>query len=151
MVRTIVLLVALAACGSNKPIFAPADEHEHDKGSGSGSGSAAAANEAAAKQAEMATMPPAVKKFHDLLANATCATVPQLHTGADDIAKATPPTTANADTWTRATKALVAAVAGLDPACQSNDQSQIAAAFGNVHNAFQALLAAAGGDQHETK
>src|SRR3954454_15885034 len=108
MVRTIVLLVALAACGSNKPIFAPADEHEHDKGSGSGSGSA----DAAAKHEEKATMPPAVKAFHDLLGKGdTCDAVPQLHSGADDIAKATPPTTANADTWTRATKALVAAVA----------------------------------------
>jgi hypothetical protein len=151
MIRVLGLVVLLAACGSNKPLFAPADKVP----AGSGSGSGSAANEAAEKHEEMATMPPAVKKFHDVLAprwhqeqgdkrtSDTCSALPDFDSGAEAIAKATPPTTANADTWTTATKALVDAVHGLDTACAS--KTDFEAAFAKVHDAFHALLAAAGG------
>lgn len=101
-------------------------------------------------------MPSDVKHFQDLLAprwaagqgaqrmKDTCDALSDFHAAADAIAKATPPRTANADTWTTATNQLVAAVAGLDPACQANDVAAFETAFAKVHDAFQALLAAAG-------
>ena len=118
----LVLALALGACGGKAP--APAAPGGH--------------HEAAAE------MPPEVKHFQDLLAKDTCDAVPDFHAGADAIAKATPPRTANADTWTTATNQLVAAVAGLDPACQANDRAALEAAFAKVHDAYRALLAAAG-------
>ena len=138
MIRALGLVVLLAACGSNKPLFAPADKVP--AGSGSGSGSGSAANEAAEKQAEKATMPPAVTKFRDLFDPRWAA---QGDSDTAAIAKATPPTTANADSWTNATKALVAAVHDLDTACAS--KTDFDAAFTKVHDAFEMLLAAAGG------
>lgn len=152
MIRALGLVVLLAACGSNKPLFAPADKVP--AGSGSGSGSGSAANEAAEKQAEKATMPPAVTKFRDLFdprwaaqgdkrMGDTCAALADFDSDTAAIAKATPPTTANADSWTNATKALVAAVHDLDTACAS--KTDFDAAFTKVHDAFEMLLAAAGG------
>ena len=126
MLRMLVLALALAACGSKAP--APA---------------APAGHPAAAE------IPPEVNHFHDLLAKDTCDALPDLHAGADAIAKATPPRTANADTWTTATNQLVAAVAGLAPACQAKDPAAMQAAFAKVHDAFAALQAAASEETHE--
>jgi hypothetical protein len=72
----------------------------------------------------------------------TCAAVPQLTSSADAIAKSVPPETANADRWTGATKALVAAVPELDTACKSGDMGKFETAFSNLHDAFHALMAA---------
>ena len=140
MVRMLVLVVLLAACGSNKPLFAPAD-----KVAGSGSGSGSGSNAEAAKRAEKATMPPEVAKLHDALAKHSCDALGDIQADTAAIATATPPTTANADAWTNATNALVAASGELDTACRSNDTAQVDAAFGKLDDGYQALLAAAGG------
>lgn len=110
-------------------------------------------------------MPPELSKFHDVLAprwhaeqgpqrmKDTCASVPELHSQADAIATMTPPTGADADTWTTATKALVDAVANLDATCKANDATQFETAFGKVHESFEGLAAASGvhhdGDEHK--
>jgi hypothetical protein len=145
MIRRLALVILVAACGGKQPAPATA--------AGSGSGS----NAAAAEHEEMATMPPAVAKFHDVLAprwhaeqgpkrmQDTCAALPDFHSAADAIGKATPPTTANADVWTTATKGLVDAVAGLDAPCAANDSAQFEAAFAKLHDSFHFLLEAAGG------
>jgi hypothetical protein len=101
-------------------------------------------------------MPAEMTKFHDVLAprwhaekgaqrmKDTCAAVPQFQADADAIAKATPPTKANADTWTASTRALVDSVNGLDTTCKANDPAKFEEAFGKVHENFHGLMAAAG-------
>lgn len=154
MIRTLslVFVLAAAACGGKKSAPAttttteqaePHDEH------------------AAGEAAEHEAMTPELTKFHDLLAplwhadkgpqriKDTCAAVPQFKTAADEVAKATPPTKANADTWTAATRALVASVSALETACQANDSAKFEAAFHDVHESFHRLLEQAGGEQHE--
>ena len=132
MIRRLALALVLTACGSKhtEPAAAP-------------------------KPAEV-QMSPEMTKLHGLLApqwqeapgpqrmKDTCASLPDYHADADAIAKATPPTTANADTWTTATRQLVDAVAGLDTACQTVDPAQFDPAFAKVHDAYDALSAAAG-------
>ena len=131
MVRAFALAVLLAACGGTHAAPAPATPSEQP-------------------------MPPELTTFHDVLAprwhaaqgpqriEDTCDAVPELHTKAGAIATMTPPTGADADTWTTATKALVDAVANLDATCKANDATQFEAAFGKVHESFEALAAAAG-------
>ena len=106
-------------------------------------------------------MPPELKAFHDVLAprwhaekgpkrmQDTCAALPDFHSDADALAKATPPMNAHADTWTTGTKQLVDAVAGLDTTCKANDAAQFETAFEKVHVSFHHLLEAAGGEHHE--
>jgi hypothetical protein len=131
MTRALALAVLLAACGGKHA--APATEKPPE-----------------------APMPPELASFHDVLAprwhaaqgpermKDTCDAVPELHTRAEAIATATPPTTANADTWTTATKALVDAVAELSATCTANDAAQFEPAFAKVHESFEGLAAAAG-------
>ena len=150
--RPIFVLAFLVACGSKQP--AP---------SGPATGSATAQAEGSA--AHPMEMPSEMHAFHDLLSprwhapqgaqrmKDTCDAVPQFQSSADTIGTATPPTTANADTWTNATRALVAAVGELATACQGGNTGTFEAAFTKVHEAFHALMAAAGmhegGDTHE--
>ena len=101
-------------------------------------------------------MSPEMTKFHDTLRPLwhaeqgpkrmpdTCAAIGELRAGADAIATATPPTPANADTWTTGTRALVAAVTDLEAACKANDAAKFEPAFAKVHDAFHALMMAAG-------
>lgn len=138
-------VVLLAACGSKQPPTA-------NGAVGSGSN---AAEMKAEHDEMMKTMPPAVAKLHDVLAphwhaaqgpqrvTDTCAALPDFDAGADALAKSTPPTTANADSWTTATKALVAAVHELDASCKANDAAQFETAFAKVHDSFHALMEAA--------
>jgi hypothetical protein len=112
--------------------------------------------------AEHENLTPELTKFHDLLAplwhaekgpqriKDTCAAVPQFRTAADAVAKATPPTKANADTWTTSTRALVASVNDLETACKTNDTAKFDAAFHTVHESFHRLMEQAGGEKHET-
>ena len=145
--KRIVFVALLAACGSKQPPTA---------NGAVGSGSNAA--EKKAEHAEMMkTMPAAMGKFHDVLAprwhaaagdarrTDTCGAIGDFKADADELGKATPPTTANADTWTNGTRALVAAVADLEASCKANDAAQFETAFSRVHDAFHALMAAAGG------
>jgi hypothetical protein len=154
MMRTLTfaLLVAAAACGGKDkaaPAMSTTTSGPH--------GSAPGADHHAGMPAEMT-------RFHDVLrprwhADAgpqrttdTCAAVPQFKAEADAIAQATPPREAHADTWTTATRALVAAVDELATACAANDSSTFEGAFRKVHDAFHALMAAAGmqhGHGHE--
>ena len=159
MARMLALALLVAACGGKHP--APAST-ANGTGSGSGSGSAAERAE------KMATMPAEVGKFHDVLAprwhaaagpkrmTDTCSAIADFKADADGIAKATPPTTANADTWTAATRALVASVDALSAVCTANETDKFEAAFSNVHDSFHALMKAAGdleqpagSDQHK--
>jgi len=112
-------------------------------------------------------MSPELKKFHDAFAPLwhaekgakrtadTCAAVPEFKTAADGIATATPPATTNADTWTTATRALVAAVTKLGEACKANDAAKFESAFTAVHEAFHSLMSQAGmhkpGGNHDHK
>ncbi len=143
--KRIAFVILLAACGSKQPPTA-------NGAVGSGSN---AAEQKAEHEEMMKTMPPEMGKFHDVLAprwhaqqgpqrmTDTCAALPDFHANADALAKATPPTTANADTWTNGTRGLVDAVAALDTTCKSNDAAQFEAAFSKVHDAFHALMEAA--------
>jgi hypothetical protein len=138
------LALALAACGSKQPPPAttpaakPADEHS---------------------TMEM-QMPPELAKFHDVLAprwhaekgpqrmNDTCQAIGEFKTGADAIAKAPPPSHANADAWTAGSNELVAAVIGLERQCQlvaAGEPSEgFEQAFGEIHESFHHLLEASG-------
>lgn len=143
--KRIVFVALLAACGSKQPPTA-------NGAVGSGSNTA----EMRAQHEEMLkTMPPEMGKFHDVLAprwhqaqgparmTDTCSALPDFHANADALAKATPPTTANADTWTNGTRGLVDAVAALDSSCKANDAAQFETALAKVHDAFHALMEAA--------
>jgi hypothetical protein len=72
----------------------------------------------------------------------TCGAIEQYKTYADAVAKATPPETANADTWTAGTRALVAAVGDLATACAGTNTTAFQTAFSKVHDAFHALMEA---------
>ena len=136
MTRTLTLVFVLAAaCGGKKAAPATAEHGMHE---------------------EMANMPPEMAKFHDVLAprwhadkgpqrmKDTCAALPDFQADADAIAKATPPTGANADSWSTSSRQLVDAVAGLDTPCKANDAAAFEAAFQKVHDSFHGLMAAAG-------
>ncbi|MBV8758054.1 MAG: hypothetical protein JO257_12280 [Deltaproteobacteria bacterium] len=145
--KRIAFAMLIAACGSKQPPTA---------NGGVGSGSSAAEKKAEHDEM-MRTMPAEMGKFHDVLAprwhqaqgpdrqKDTCNALPDFHAQADALAKATPPATANADSWTAATRALVASVAALDSSCRANDGAQFESAFANVHEAFHSLMKAAGG------
>jgi hypothetical protein len=140
---SVVIVLAAAACGGKKA--APAET----------STTQATAHEGH-EGMEHEGMPAEMTKFHDVLAprwhaaqgpqrmKDTCAAVPQFQADADAIAKATPPTKANADTWTASTRALVDSVGGLDASCKANDTAKFEEAFGKMHESFHGLMAAAG-------
>lgn len=145
--KRIFVLAFLVACGSKQPgPTGPAPEAEHGEHAGSAE--------------HPMEMPAEMQAFHDVLAprwhapqgaqrmKDTCDAVTQLQSNADAIGKATPPTTANADTWTNATRALVDAVSELATACQGGNMGTFEAAFTKVHEAFHALMAAAGMHEH---
>jgi len=143
--RRIFLVAILAACGGkhSAPATGPA---------GGGSASMMGMHH----ESEHDEMSPELEKFHDAFAprwhaakgpqrqKDTCDAVPELTNDADVIAKATPPTTTNADTWTAGTRALVDAVTKLGAACKANDATQFDTAVGGVHDAFHSLMGQAG-------
>lgn len=146
MIRTLTfaLLLAVSACGgkakagptTTTPGAGGEAAHEHQAGGGEG------------KQHE--NLSPEMEAFQELLRPLwhqakgppqqadTCAASEQLKASADAVGKATPPIPANADTWTAATKALVAAVADIETACKS--KGDIEGALKKVHTAFHALM-----------
>ncbi len=154
MIRTtsFVILLAVAACGGKKA--APATTTTTTQHAEGQEGHEAGAGEHANLPAELA-------KFHDALAprwhaakgpqrmKDTCAAVPDFKTDADAVAKATPPTQANADTWTTGTRALVASVSELETTCKANDTAKFEDAFHKVHESFHGLMAQAGGKHDE--
>lgn len=147
MTRTLTLafLVAAAACGGkDKGSATPPTADHHHAGSGAHSG------EHAGGMHEELT--PELKAFHDILSplwhapqgaqriTDTCGSLEKLRMAADAVATATPPVSANADTWTAGTRALVTAVAGLEKECTAKDPGRFEAAFAKVHDAFHALM-----------
>jgi len=157
MRRIFVALVFSAACGGKS---APATHAEHT-GDGSGSGPMMG------HEGEHDDMSPELKKFHDAFAPHwhdkgpkrmadTCAAVPELTADADAIGKATPPPSANADTWTDGTRSLVAAVGKLAGECKQQPvmmETGFELSFKAVHEAFHHLMEMAGmheaGGEHE--
>jgi len=156
MRRIFVALLFAAACGGKS---APATHTEHT-GDGSGSGPMMG------HEGEHDDMSPELKKFHDAFAPLwhaktatrtadTCAAVPEVKADADAIGKATPPPSANADTWTEGTRSLVAAVAQLAGECKQAApmETGFENAFKAVHEAFHHLMEMAGmhegGGEHE--
>ena len=144
MIRTLTLcLVLAAACGGKQS--APATTQTAEPGGPPAGG-----------MGKKQGLSPEMWKFHEALAprwhaapgpqrmKDTCDAVPQFQADADAIAKATPPTQANADTWTAGTRALVAAVADLATTCNANDTAKFDEAFGKVHDSFHALMAVGG-------
>jgi hypothetical protein len=143
MLRTLTFAFLIAACGG-KDKAAPATTptaHEHEHGE-HGDGD------------EHAGMTPEMTQFHELLRprwhadkgparmTDTCAALPQFQSAADAVGKATPPESANADTWTAGTRALVAAIGDLGTACKGTDNDAFETAFTKVHDAFHALMEA---------
>ncbi|HUS31975.1 MAG TPA: hypothetical protein VMZ53_25920 [Kofleriaceae bacterium] len=138
-------LVFAAACGGKSA--APAKV-----GEGSGTGAGSGSGPMMGHQGEHDDMSPELKRFRDVFAPLwhaekgakrtadTCAAVPELTASADAIGKATPPPSAMADTWTKGTRGLVAAVAKLGEACKANDATKFEAAFTDVHESFHALM-----------
>ncbi len=146
MIRTMTLVIALAAaaCGGSKA--APATSTTTQPSAGP------EAHEGMEHEGMSAEM----KTFHDVLAprwhaehgpqrmQDTCTAVPEFQADADAIAKATPPDSANADTWTASTRALVDAINTLDATCKANDTAKFEEAFHGVHESFHGIMAAAG-------
>jgi hypothetical protein len=137
----IFVLAFLIACGSKQP--APTGPTSGAAGETEGS-------------AHPMQMPTEMQAFHDVLAprwhaaqgpqrmKDTCDAIAQFQSTADALGKATPPTNANADTWTNSTRALVASVGDLATACQGGNLGAFETAFTTVHENFHALMAAAG-------
>lgn len=138
--RAVYLVLVLAACSKSEsaapaPKAAPPAEHH-----------------------EMAGMPPALDKFHGILAprwhaqqgeqrmKDTCGAIGEFQSGADAVAKSK-----SDPKWDAAAKDLVAAVTGLDTACKANDAAAFEPAFKKVHEGFHAMLEAGGGEHEEHK
>src|SRR2546423_7676325 len=128
--RAVLFALALAACSKSEsaaptPKDKPAAEHH-----------------------EMSGMPPALDKFHAILASRwhaqkgpermknTCEGVPDFKTGAEAVAKSK----SGDAKWDAAAKQLVDAVAGLETACKANDAAAFEPAFAKVHDGFHAML-----------
>lgn len=119
----IVSVVFVAACGG-KQVVAPAPEPEH--------------HEDPAMEQEEASMPPALKAFHDVLA-------PIYHD--EDKAERTGNACAQADQMAELAakvdggEELVGAVGALQQDCATNkDPDEIDLSLGSVHSAFHNLL-----------
>ena len=152
MIRKLALVWVLsaAACGGGKK-SAPDTTTTTQPGDGSGSGA-----EGEPGDGHHHEMPAEMTKFHDVLSprwhaakgpqrmTDTCAAMPELRSTGDALAKATPPTKANADTWTTGTRALMDSIGDLEATCKANDATKFEAAFHKVHESFHALMAAAG-------
>ena len=148
MTRTLTLafLLAAAACGGKDKGSATTQPGGHDQHAGSATGGGDHGGE------HHGELTPELKTFHDILSPLwhapqgaqriadTCAAIEKLTLAADGVAKATPPVSANADTWTAGTRALVAAVGALEKECTSKDPGRVEAAFTKVHDAFHALM-----------
>src|SRR5687768_14592150 len=137
MFRNWALVLVLSACGGGKK-SAPDTTTTAQQGEG---GQVSAGHE----EGHPHEMPAEMTKFHDVLAprwhaekgpqrmKDTCAAVPEFRSTGDALAKATPPTKANADTWTKGTRALVDSIGELEATCKANDATKFEAAFHKVH------------------
>jgi hypothetical protein len=149
-------LLFAAACGGKS---APATHTDHAAGSGS-------QGPMMGHKGEHDDLSPELHKGREVFAPLwhaekgakrtadTCAAVPNIAAAADAVGKATPPASANADTWTAGTRRLVDAVAKLGDACKTNDAATFETAFNDVHEAIHAIMEMAhmreaGGEDHK--
>jgi hypothetical protein len=158
----IAALTAVIACGgatksdSTAPVEPARSGQNHDmvhRGHGEGEHMGGEAD-------EVAHMPPEIAKFHATLAprwhaprgpqrmTDTCGAIAELRGEAAAVAAAAAPGGGDAAAWSAGGQQLVAAVNALDAACKASDAAAFESAFGQVHERFHAVLAAAGGD-HE--
>ena len=138
------LVIVLAACGSPKPAPTTPPAEKGETG-------------------ELDGAPPELVKFHDTLAPrwhaakgpermaSTCGAIADFVSGADGVAKATPPAKGNASAWAQESKELTEAVAALKTVCEAKDAAKFEAAFAGVHQEFHELLevASAHHEEHE--
>ena len=134
------VVAVLAACGGTKT---PATTGPTGA-DGSGGGHTPGAGEHAHMGAEMT-------RFHDVLAPRwhaekgdkrkadTCAAVPDFQSHAAALASTASPPSAEAASWSTATKELIVAVGGLEAACASSP-NEFEAAFERVHTVFHAVM-----------
>ena len=105
-----------------------------------------------APMGEHPEMGPEMTRFHDVLAPRwhaekgaqrmadTCAAIGDFQTNAASIAGRAAPPSAEAASWTTATKELTEAVSGLDAACKANTVDVFEPAFARVHTVFHAVM-----------
>lgn len=153
-------LAVVVACGgahkpdSTAPLESARNSQKHETGHTGHMGGSEAD--------EMAGMPPTIAKFHATLAPRwhaaqgpqrmadTCAVIAEFRSEADAIVAAAPPGGSDAAAWSAGGKQLADAVLALDRACKASDGAAFEAAFGEVHERFHGLMAAAGGEhEHE--
>lgn len=134
------LLLLLAACGPAKTDTTPPHaEGPHDHGD----------------------LPPEVKGFHEVLAprwhaeqgearvKDTCAATPDFQTRAGTLVQLAPPAGADAARWSATTQELRDAAGALDAACKGADPAAFEPAFHRMHEAFHAVMEAAGAAPHK--
>jgi hypothetical protein len=139
MMRAMVCVILLAACGPKaEPAKPTTEQHDHD---------------------EMANMPPAVAKFHDVLAPHwhadkgdkrmadTCAAMPDFTAGITAIATAESPKAVDTTAWTDATGKLAEAVSFMGDVCTRHDAPNFDEAFEDVHRSFHHLLGLVTGER----
>jgi len=139
-VLTFVVVLA-AACGGKQTPAATT-------GTGAGTGTGTGAHHAGGEHPDM---DPQMTKFHDVLAprwhaakgparmTDTCAAIPQFKTNAAAIANSAAPPSAEAASWSTATKELTVSVAALEGACTANE-TEFETAFERVHTVFHAVM-----------
>lgn len=137
------VVVLVAACGGKStPVTT---------GPTGADGTGAGATAMAGSGEHHPNMGPEMTRFHDVLAPRwhaekgdkrkadTCAAVPDFQSNAVSLASSAPPPTAEATSWSTATKELTVVVGGLAAACTSSP-NDFEAAFERVHTVFHAVM-----------
>jgi hypothetical protein len=126
-----------------------------------GNKSSQPAKPAGEAHAEHGQMMPEIAKFHDVLAprwhadkgekrmTDTCAASAEFHAGADALAKAQLPATADRAKWDAGAKELSESVGALDASCSAKDAAAFELAFAKMHTNFHALMETSGGGHDE--
>jgi hypothetical protein len=152
--HTVLIALLVAGCGgagqsSPPPLETARGNQQHDVHEAKQRGEAD----------EMVAMTPEVKAFHDVLAPRwhtergarrmadTCGAIGELRTGADAIAKATPPERAEPADWKASTRELGQAVTALGETCTANDAGKFEPAFTALHERFHAVVEASSGGE----
>lgn len=136
------VVVLVAACGGKSTPVTTGP---------TGADGAGAGATATAGAGEHPNLGPEMTRFHDVLAPRwhaekgdkrkadTCAAVPDFQSNAAALASSAPPPTAEATSWSTATKELTVAVGGLEASCTSSP-NDFEAAFERVHTVFHAVM-----------
>jgi len=131
-VLTFVLVLA-AACGGKQTPAATSDTGAKPAGG------------------EHANMGPEMTRFHDVLSprwhaekgpkrmTDTCAAIPDFQSNAAALGNSAAPPSAEAASWSTATKELATSVTALEAACKTNE-TEFDVAFERVHTVFHAVM-----------